>query len=66
MRRIMKLDFDYDLQVKRANAIQQLLNDNTDLPPQVEAMWLQKLHGIAVNETELYNNLARINDKLYA
>jgi hypothetical protein len=52
---------DYDLQVRRAQAITELLANNPNLLPESTiAMWQLKLRRIAVTEEELRHNMRKV------
>jgi hypothetical protein len=51
---------DYDLQVRRAQAITELLANNPTLPESTIAMWQLKLRRIAVTEEELRHNMRKV------
>ena len=51
---------DYDLQLKRATAITQLLEKSPNLLPTTKAMWELKLRRIAVTEEELRHNMRKV------
>ena len=51
---------DYDLQIKRAQAITELLANNPTLPKSTRAMWEIKLRRIAVTEEELRHNMRKV------
>jgi hypothetical protein len=51
---------DYDLQIKRAQAITDLLKNNPLLSETTRAMWEIKLRRIAVTEEELRHNMRNV------
>ena len=51
---------DYDLQIKRASAIQKLLDNNPDLPLTTKRMQELKLRRIAATEEELRHNMRNV------
>ena len=52
---------DYDLQVRRAQAITELLANNPTLLESTRAMWELKLRRIAVTEEELRHNMRKVS-----